>query len=374
MKKEDKPSNKPVQNIIFTTLKAIKKIVLYTRTSTYRNEVNFFASTLQNQKSPSKKCANAYTFGFNGQEKDNEVKGVGNSLAFKYRIHDPRLGRFLSVDPLEKSYPWNSTYAFAENRPIDGRDLEGLEWDKATDDQGNTDVSVNVKSSFDESLGLSQDQMVAYQSAISSQLNSTLQISSGGNISGSATFNGGDGGDRLVPFLDFYGKKHTGSATDIMVGGMTLIGGSSVNLYKKDGSLKSPEEAAEDAVHELLHTLRFEHPFEKTQGTDTKLIHEGGRNYSTTGATDPNISYNIMNYSLISIDGNYLGQLWKTQRPIFITEDQINLMMSEINLQMMGYGVFKYDANLSEKKNEQIYIQYYQDYWENTPGQDVPIK
>jgi len=70
---------------------------------------------------------NAYTFGFNGQEKDNEVKGVGNSLAFKYRIHDPRLGRFLSVDPLEKSYPWNSTYAFCENRVIDGIELEGLE-------------------------------------------------------------------------------------------------------------------------------------------------------------------------------------------------------------------------------------------------------
>jgi hypothetical protein len=38
------------------------------------------------------------------------------------------LGRFLSVDPLEKEYPWNSPYAFAENRVIDGKDLEGKEW------------------------------------------------------------------------------------------------------------------------------------------------------------------------------------------------------------------------------------------------------
>jgi len=67
-------------------------------------------------------------FTFNGQEKDDEVKGSGNSLEFKFRIYDTRLGRFLSVDPLFKDYPWNSTYAFAENRVIDGIDLEGLEY------------------------------------------------------------------------------------------------------------------------------------------------------------------------------------------------------------------------------------------------------
>lgn len=101
-----------------------------TRTSTYRNEVNFFASTLQNQKSPYKKCANAYTYGFNGQEKDDEVKGSGNSLEFKFRIYDPRLGRFLSVDPLTNKYPFWTPYSFAGNRPIDGVDLEGKEWEQ----------------------------------------------------------------------------------------------------------------------------------------------------------------------------------------------------------------------------------------------------
>ena len=67
-----------------------------------------------------------YRFGFNGQEKDNEIKGIGNSLDFSFRIYDSRIGRFMSVDPLAKDYPWNSTYAFAENRVIDGIDLEGV--------------------------------------------------------------------------------------------------------------------------------------------------------------------------------------------------------------------------------------------------------
>lgn len=70
-----------------------------------------------------------YRFGFNGQEKVNEIAGIGNHLDFKFRGYDPRIGRFWSVDPLARSYPWNSTYAFAENRVIDGIDLEGKEWE-----------------------------------------------------------------------------------------------------------------------------------------------------------------------------------------------------------------------------------------------------
>ncbi len=69
-----------------------------------------------------------YRFGFQGQEKDDEIKGEGNSLNYKYRMHDPRLGRFFAVDPLAAEYPYNSPYAFSENRVIDGIELEGLEW------------------------------------------------------------------------------------------------------------------------------------------------------------------------------------------------------------------------------------------------------
>lgn len=63
---------------------------------------------------------------FQGQEGDDELKGEGNSIEYKYRMHDPRLGRFLSVDPLFGEYPWNSKYAFAENEVISCIDLEGL--------------------------------------------------------------------------------------------------------------------------------------------------------------------------------------------------------------------------------------------------------
>jgi RHS repeat-associated protein len=68
-----------------------------------------------------------YRFGFQGQEKDDEVKGEGNSVNYKYRMHDPRVGRFFAVDPLSAEYPFYSPYVFSGNRVIDAIELEGLE-------------------------------------------------------------------------------------------------------------------------------------------------------------------------------------------------------------------------------------------------------
>ena len=48
-------------------------------------------------------------------------------MSFKFRIHDPRIGRFISVDPLSSDFAWNTPYAFSENRVIDSWELEGLE-------------------------------------------------------------------------------------------------------------------------------------------------------------------------------------------------------------------------------------------------------
>jgi RHS repeat-associated protein len=69
-----------------------------------------------------------YRYGFNGKENDNEIKGEGNEQDYGMRIYDPRLGRFLSVDPITSKYPELTPYQYASNRPIDGIDIDGLEW------------------------------------------------------------------------------------------------------------------------------------------------------------------------------------------------------------------------------------------------------
>jgi RHS repeat-associated protein len=62
---------------------------------------------------------------FQGQELDDEL-GL-NWYGFKWRNHDPQIGRFIEIDPLTNDYTYNSPYAFAENKLGRGVELEGLE-------------------------------------------------------------------------------------------------------------------------------------------------------------------------------------------------------------------------------------------------------
>jgi RHS repeat-associated protein len=68
-----------------------------------------------------------YRYGFQGQEADDEIKGEGNSYSYKYRMHDPRIGRFFAIDPLAPKYPELTPYQFSSNSPIYMNEIEGLE-------------------------------------------------------------------------------------------------------------------------------------------------------------------------------------------------------------------------------------------------------
>lgn len=76
---------------------------------------------------PNRHGGESYRYNFQGQETDDEVKGKGNSVNYKYRMHDPRLGRFFAVDPLTPKYPHYSPYSFSGNEVISKVELEGLE-------------------------------------------------------------------------------------------------------------------------------------------------------------------------------------------------------------------------------------------------------
>ncbi len=69
-----------------------------------------------------------YRYGFNGKEKDDELKGEGNSLDFGARMYDPRVGRWFALDPLAAKYPAYTPYSFVNNSPLihvdpDGKDI-----------------------------------------------------------------------------------------------------------------------------------------------------------------------------------------------------------------------------------------------------------
>jgi len=75
-----------------------------------------------------------YRYGFNGKEKDPSGEWGSEAIYdYGFRIYNPSIAKFLSVDPLTASYPWYTPYQFAGNKPIFAIDLDGLEEQIAID-------------------------------------------------------------------------------------------------------------------------------------------------------------------------------------------------------------------------------------------------
>jgi len=112
-----------------------------------------------------------YRYGFQGQEKDDEVKGEGNSVNYKYRMHDPRVGRFFAVDPLTKDYPQWGPYNFSGNQVIHMVELEGLE---PSENPANAD--------YDEKVAKTDVLVIGGQSNVN---NSSDNLGANGRLEGS---------------------------------------------------------------------------------------------------------------------------------------------------------------------------------------------
>jgi len=62
--------------------------------------------------------SDSYRYGFNGKEKDDELKGEGNSYDYGARMYDPRVGIWFAVDKMRMKAPDWSPYRFAFDNPL----------------------------------------------------------------------------------------------------------------------------------------------------------------------------------------------------------------------------------------------------------------
>jgi RHS repeat-associated protein len=128
-----------------------------------------------------------YRYGFNGMEKDNEVKGTGNSYTTTFRQFDPRLGQWLSVDPLFRKFPWQSPYVAFDNNPILKNDPNG-------DAPGEKRLGPNQSASGAESTGNHTSNTV--NSTTTTRTNSEISVTNtesqryGGTNSTTSTLSG----------------------------------------------------------------------------------------------------------------------------------------------------------------------------------------
>lgn len=118
-------------------------LYIYVSNETELSEVYFDDIKITHVKSPIVQKDDYYPFGltFGGYQRQGETENKLNTfqdqeliddldlnwVQFKWRNHDPAIGRFFNVDPLAEKYVYNSPYAFSENHVTSHVELEGLE-------------------------------------------------------------------------------------------------------------------------------------------------------------------------------------------------------------------------------------------------------
>ncbi len=95
-----------------------------------------------------------YRFGFNGQEKVDEISGNGNHNTAKFWEYDTRLGRRWNPDPIVK--PFESIYACLSDNPILRVDPNG-DSDYKVDRDGNIKLTKRTKDKTDNLFAMNRD-------------------------------------------------------------------------------------------------------------------------------------------------------------------------------------------------------------------------
>lgn len=182
-----------------------------------------------------------YRFGFNGMEGDNELKGEGNSNSTFFRQHDPRLGRWLSIDPKVHTSPWESPYVSMGGNPIWFNDPLGDKFDPAS--QKKVDSHKGKTESLISSLDKKINKLEG-EDGLSKKQQSNLDYykESKGELSNALTEIGVlEASDQMYTIRD-YGKA----------GGLLSYDPSSDVIYVNVDALTST------LAHELKHAYQFE--------------------------------------------------------------------------------------------------------------------
>lgn len=273
-------------------------------------------------------ATSGYRFGYNGKEKDNNGE-QGNLTTYDYgfRIYNPGLGRFLSVDPLTRNYPAWSPYPFAMNRPNDGIDLDGKEWSvsRTVTQEGEythtaTEFTVKLRVVNNSKIITSSADVIQAANDYKAQVEQSFKYSSTDTDSQeiftySTTvvldFTPLKAGEVPTTSNGFWlcldDKKSVvttdalGNTTTSTIMGTSLLGRTKTNLISMgvtaDGVKRPVNEFARTGAHESGHTAGLPHPWNTS---DIEQRHQYGVNQRPSSSSQPRgdnttISDNLMN-------------------------------------------------------------------------------
>lgn len=209
-----------------------------------------------------KSCAGAYRYGFNGMEKDDEIKNLeGSSYDFGARMYDPRIGRFLSRDPKASSYTFMSPYCFAANNPI-----------YLIDENGEGPIHPGKGRRLNTSVFVVMDWELLEFDAVPMVNAEYWDI----GLAAGALFAGNDYEDNTS-----YGDDYPSFEKRIFVGKAKKY----ETKYKEGGHLKATEglmEAASESERSLIHSGNFSNLAKAAKSGNYVFGEESGSDYTIT--------------------------------------------------------------------------------------------
>ncbi|MCZ2130821.1 MAG: hypothetical protein LC109_11225, partial [Bacteroidia bacterium] len=282
-----------------------------------------------------------YEFDFNGKPTDDETGWQD----YGFRVYSRAYGKFLSPDPLHRDYPWNSTYAFAENDVIRCIDLEGAERfiviERAyVDEKGNQIYDNNDKPIIELIFVLDATMSVQDQAALGMMLFS---------FDGGQTFTNNykykQIADENPHFLNMYFDTKTGDLYTIMPDGKpyklssphagTIAGAANASQMKnqfEDGHIAPPQYSVRLSITDKTElqkkTNSYTAEFEGFVWGAATSVDRAVTYVSGVGVTSAKFRYNLGH-------SDYPNQTWN----IVITDNVGNVIWSTENANTGGSDV-----------------------------------
>ncbi|KAA5535616.1 DUF6443 domain-containing protein [Paenimyroides baculatum] len=247
----------------------------------------------------SKRSEAAEKYKFQEQERNEEL-GL-NWDSFKWRNYDYTIGRFMNIDPLSEKYNYQSHYNFSENRVVDGRELEGLEWASIHNEDGTTTLQLTIQLYNDAEL--SKRQLETFKDNISKSFSETY-AKHGYSAELIINDTSEPKGDMLVYAIDNRDTKvNEKEGTIEYKGGYATSFNTQKNMFavsaKINGKMQSKDRYTRTFNHEAGHTGGLQHPWDPSNPVDAIL--QGGANKVSKERTDL-IKNNLMNSDANPID------------------------------------------------------------------------
>ncbi|MDH0675647.1 hypothetical protein N5D03_13975 [Empedobacter sp. GD03861] len=280
--------------------------------------------TLTSKKSKKNVCS-SYHYKYQGQERQEEL-GL-NWDSFKWRNYMPEIGRFFNVDPLAEQYSYQSPYNFAENRVIDGRELEGLEWSSSIEGDK---IHYNVKIQIVNSAGLSDKKINKIAQTIQKDFNEIYSQVEGYTASMTYDISTTSTSDYTIEIVDQIQRPATRTDADgntqvkYLNGKTEKFGDTQDNNMKlsaKDssGNSRSASGISKTAQHEIGHSAGLTHPWEANAPVSSDIDQKTG-----------DIKNNTIRKNLMNSDGNPNSTLRNTSGTA-LTPGQMKTIEETIN-------------------------------------------